>query len=121
MRLRQKRRRRGLTVVEVMVALVIVGVGLLGMAGTAALSLRSSAASARELLALRALEWRLAGSSASGCEGASSGEDAPAGSVPRVSWQVSAPLRGVRLVDASATWHDGTTPRTLRLRSALLC
>jgi prepilin-type N-terminal cleavage/methylation domain-containing protein len=121
MRERGGRLRRGLTVVEVLVALVIVGVGLLGMAGTASLSLRSTTTSTRELLALRAVERRLAAISASGCEGASSGGDVPGGDTPRVSWRVASVQRGARLIEADVHWHDGTGPRTLRLRSALLC
>jgi prepilin-type N-terminal cleavage/methylation domain-containing protein len=115
------RPRRGLTVVEVLVALVIVAVGLLGMAGTASLSLRSTTTASRELLALREVERRLALSSAAGCDGAASGESPASASVPQLSWRVAEVSRGVRMVEAIARWHDGTTPRALRLRSALLC
>src|SRR5688572_19592480 len=114
-------RRRGLTVVEVLVALVLVSVGLLGMAGTASLSLRSTTTSSRELRALREVERRLAILSAAGCEGAANGEDVAAGDAPRVSWRVEAATRGTRLIEAVARWQDGTRPRSLRLRSALLC
>ena len=121
MRARRGSGRCGLTVVEVMVALVIIGVGLLGMAGTASLSLRTATTSARELLALRALERRLALTSASTCESVSSGEDPPGSDAPRVGWQLAAPSRGVRLIDARVQWHEGPRLRMLRFRSALLC
>jgi Tfp pilus assembly protein PilV len=108
-------------VVEVLVALVIVAVGLLGMAGTASLSLRTTTSASRELLALRALERRLAIISAAGCGGAESGQDPDSGDAPRVSWQISSAQRGARLTEALARWREGTRPRALRLRSALLC
>ena len=113
--------RRGLTVVEVLVALVIVAVGLLGMAGTASLSLRTATSSSHELLALRAVERRLAVISAAGCVGAASGQEPERGDAPWVSWQVAAAQRGARLTEAIVRWRDGTRPRSLRLRSALLC
>jgi prepilin-type N-terminal cleavage/methylation domain-containing protein len=113
--------RAGLTVVEVLVALVIVGVGLLGMAGTVSLSLRSTTMASRELLALRAVERRLAMLSAAPCSDASSGEDAASGNTPRLSWRVEGTRRGVRMIDVAARWSDGAVARTLRLGSALLC
>jgi type II secretory pathway pseudopilin PulG len=118
---KHSRRAGGLTVVEVLVALVIVGVGLLGMAGTAALSLRTATAASRELRALREVERRLAVMSASGCEGLSSGEDGGGGDTPRISWTVAEVRRGARAIEAVARWADGSGARTLRLRSALLC
>ena len=113
--------RGGLTVVEVLVALVIVGVGLLGMAGTATLSLRSTTAASRELRALREVERRLALLSAASCEGASSGEQAARGDTATVTWVVDQAQRGARLVEVTARWSHGAAHRTLRLRSALLC
>lgn len=113
--------RSGLTLVEVMAALVIVSVGLLGMAGASTLSRRVASAAARELGALRRLELRLASLSAAGCARASSGaHDDPTESV-RESWTVDAPSSGVVLVDATARWSEGGRPRVLTLRSALLC
>jgi Tfp pilus assembly protein PilV len=108
-------------VVEVLVALVIVAVGLLGMAGTAALSLRSRNAASRELLALRAVERRLAVLSTMRCNDASSGEDAGSSNTPRLSWRVEQVRRGARMIDVHARWDDGSAPRALRLGSALLC
>jgi type IV pilus assembly protein PilV len=116
-----RRARGGLTVVEVLVALVIVSVGLLGMAGTMSLSLRSTTAASRELRALRAVERRLAVLSASTCGGASSGEEPASGTAPGLRWRVAETRRGVRMVEAVAQWRDGTASRTLRLGSALLC
>ena len=113
--------RHGLSVIEVLVALVIVSVGLLGMAGTSALSMRSAAAASRELGALRRLEQRLATLASAGCDLATSGVDLRSGDVPSVSWTVHERIRGVRLLEADARWHAGGGPRVLVLRSALLC
>lgn len=113
--------RHGLSVIEVLVALVIVSVGLLGMAGTSALSLRSATAASRELGALRRLEQRLASIASAGCGRASSGVEGGTGDAVRVSWTVHDEIRGVRLLEADARWHVNGAPRVLVLRSALLC
>lgn len=113
--------RSGLTLVEVLAALVIVSVGVLGMAGASTLSRRAASASARELGALRRLELRLASLSASGCARASSGAHHDPTESVRESWTVDPPSSGVALVDATARWSEGGRPRALTLRSALLC
>lgn len=112
--------RAGFTVVEVLVALVIVSVGLLGMAGTATLSLRTSAAASRERRALGRLRLRLATLAASGC-GAASGSAADPGDAVQEQWTVGLARGGVALVDASVQWPEGAGVRTLTARSALLC
>lgn len=113
--------RAGLTVVEVLVALLVVSVGLLAMAGTSTLALRSASFAARERRALGRLQLRLATLAATGCEGASSGTGAESGDGVREQWTVAPPQGGAALVDASVEWRDGTGTRAMTGRSAILC
>ena len=113
--------RLALTVVEVLVALVIVSVGLLGIAGASALALRTATAAAREGQAVRRLHLRLAALTAAGCGRAEGGLAADPGDGVRERWTVGAPVRGAALLEATAEWRVGATTRALVLRSALLC
>lgn len=114
-------RRAGLTIVEVLAALVVVSVGLLGMAGTSALSLRSAAAAARERRALRQLDLRLAALTAAGCGRVTSGATTDSRDSLRERWTVAPASRGATLLDAAVEWRDGGRMRTLTRRSAILC
>lgn len=115
------RARAGLTVVEVLAALVIVSVGLLGMAGTSALALRTASFAARERHALGRLQLRLAALAAAGCGSASSGSADDASRGVREQWTVGSQLRGAALVSASIEWRDGAATRALTARSAIVC
>ena len=118
---RARRPRFGLTIVEVLVALVILGVGLLGMAGSSALLFRTATSAALEERAVRRLELRLASLVATGCGRAISGtrEAGDDGVLER--WTVEAAGHGAALIEASAQWRDGARIRRFVLRSALLC
>jgi len=112
--------RRGFTVVEVLVALVVVAVGLLGVAGASATALRASSAAVRERSAVARANTRLALLYAGGCANAASGErQVGAGLTDR--WTVGTITNGVRMVDVSAEWNDVGQRRSVLLRSALLC
>jgi Tfp pilus assembly protein PilV len=116
-----RRSRAGITVVEVLAALVVVSVGLLGMAGTSALALRTSVASARERRALGRVELRLAALASAGCAAAAGGSAPDAGDGVRERWTVEAARRGAAMVEATAEWEENTRSRAMVLRSALLC
>lgn len=114
------RTRPGFTVVEVLVALVIVTVGLLGVAGASAMALRASNAALRERAAVTRARTRLALLQAAGCGGAADGQlPLAAGLVDR--WTANAAVNGVRLVQVRAEWDDVGRRRSVLLRSALLC
>jgi prepilin-type N-terminal cleavage/methylation domain-containing protein len=117
----QPRDRHGLTVVEVLVALVIVSVGLLGMAGTSALLLRTATSAAREQRAVRRLDFRLAALAAAGCGRAAGGAAQDPGDGVRERWTVGTAEGGAALLDATAEWRDGRGLRAMSLRSAILC
>ena len=104
-----------------MAALVVVSVGILGIAGTSALSLGSIRAAERELGALRRLELRLAALTAAGCSDAVGGDLGAAGDAERETWTVEAASRGVALVEATIRWQEHGRPRRLTLRSAIVC
>ncbi|HEX5971789.1 MAG TPA: prepilin-type N-terminal cleavage/methylation domain-containing protein [Gemmatimonadaceae bacterium] len=112
--------RPGFTLVEVLVALMLVAVGLLGVAGSSAIALRAANAAVREQAAISRARTRLALIEAAGCAGAASGDhDVEAGLEDR--WTVEPLAGGARLVDVSADWDDVGRRRTVTLRSALLC
>jgi Tfp pilus assembly protein PilV len=114
------RARSALTVVEVLVALMLVSVGLLGMAGTSALLLRTATTAARERSATRRAMSRLAALAAGGCARASSGALEEPG--VRERWRVAPPRAGIALVEASIDWQGRSSQRrTVLLQSALLC
>lgn len=110
---------RGLTVVEVLVALVLVAVGLLAMAGTSALTFRTATSASRERLAVRQADRRLARLTAAGCASATAGTDSAAGMRER--WSMADSLFGVASVETSVEWQAGARRRVLTLRSALVC
>lgn len=99
----------------------MVSVGLLGMAGTSALALRTASLAARERHALGRLQLRLATLAAAGCRSASSGSAAAASDGVRERWTVGPELRGAALVDASVDWRDGARIRAMTARSAIVC
>jgi Tfp pilus assembly protein PilV len=112
--------RSALTVVEVLVALMLVSVGLMGIAGTSALSFRTLVAAERERRAMQRVTIRVARLAAGGCEHAAGGEVQDADLHER--WTVSSRGGGVALVDARVDWQGrGAARRTFALRSALLC
>jgi len=110
----------GFTLVEVLVALVVVTVGLLGVAGASALALRASSAALRERATVTRMRTRLALLSAAGCANAAGGQlSLPAGLEDR--WTVDPAVNGVRLVELRGEWDDVDHRRSVVLRSALLC
>ena len=116
-----RRPRAGLTVIEVLVALILVTVGLLGFAATSALALRSTTVAAHQQDALARLDRRMALLGAAGCERAASGETALDSMGARERWIVDAVGNGAATVALTVEWVDPRGTHTLSLRSALLC
>ena len=115
----RSRARRGITVVEVLVALLLVTGGLLAIAGSSALAVRAATSASRERLAVRQADHRLARLSASGCASALAGTDSAAGMRER--WRMADSMGGVASVETSVEWQAGARRRVLTLRSALVC
>ena len=122
--LSRRRTRAAFTIVEVLVALVLVTVGLLGVAGNGAVAIRVAGAAARERRATQRAADRLAVLTSQGCAAARSGTfaDASAASGAVVErWTVSGAVNGVVLVDAESRWAAPEGARSVVLRGAILC
>ena len=114
-------RRHGVSIVEVLVALVLLAIGLLGVAGNGAIAMRASGGAARERRAAQRAGDRLATLREQGCASARSGVlvDPAAALVER--WSVGAVASGAALVDAEVRWRAPAGQRVLLLRGGILC
>ncbi len=114
-------RRPGVSIVEVLVALVLLAIGLLGVAGNAAIAVRSSGGAARERRAVQRAGDRLAALREQGCAVARSGTlaDPAAGLTER--WTVAGASGGAALVDVEVRWRAPAGQRLLLLRGGILC
>ena len=113
--------RSGLSVVEVLVALVLVAIGLLGIAGSSAIALRAALAAAGEHRATRQATSRLALLSASGCRLARSGAATDTNRQIREQWIVTSPAGGYTIATDSVDWLDGRGRHSLTLATAIKC
>jgi prepilin-type N-terminal cleavage/methylation domain-containing protein len=113
--------RRGVTIVEVLVALVIVTIGLLGVSGSSVVAMRAVARVRHERAATNRALSRLALLYAGGCGRAASGELEPQPDGLGERWIVEHARPEVALLTSRVEWRDHGRPRALVLRSALLC
>src|SRR5688572_19739347 len=114
-------RRRAVSVVEVLVALVLLAVGLLGVAGNGAIAVRASGGAARERRAAQRAGDRLAALREQGCASARSGTLADPAAALVERWAVGAVTGGAALVDAEVRWRAPAGQRVLLLRGGILC
>ncbi|MDQ2668683.1 MAG: prepilin-type N-terminal cleavage/methylation domain-containing protein, partial [Gemmatimonadota bacterium] len=117
---RRRARRSGFSIVEVIVALMIVTVGLLGIAGASALALRTTLDAARRRDAVERAQSRVARLSASGCERARSGTVTDAGARVTEQWSIRGNGAFQDVTD-SITWLGASGFRTFALTSAIPC
>jgi Tfp pilus assembly protein PilV len=113
--------RSGLSVVEVLVALMLVSVGLLGLAGSSALALRMATSAARERRAAQRAAARIARLSAEGCARATAGSRDDESGALREQWSVDRQRGEVVRLSASVGWATPRGVRTITVESALLC
>jgi prepilin-type N-terminal cleavage/methylation domain-containing protein len=113
--------RAGFSIVEVLVALVLLTVGLLAMAGGSALAVRTSAAAARERRAAQRAADRIARLVAQGCAPARSGTYVDSAAALSEWWTVTTLVNGALLIDAHVRWTTSSGTRSMLLRSAMLC
>lgn len=116
------RPRSAFSIAEVLVALVLLGVGLLGMAGSSALAVRASAGAGRERRAVQRGADRLAHLGARGCAAATGGVHDDSASQLYQRWTVAPAAEGAAVrVDVETRWAAPRGTRSVRLRGALLC
>lgn len=115
------RRRRGLSIVEVLVALILVSVGLLAMAGSTALALRTTLDAQRRRAAVHRIDTRFAQLAAAGCDHASSGADSDVTRRISERWTVGAPATAFTTVTDSVSWMTAQGTRSLAITSAITC
>jgi len=115
----------GFTIIEILVAVLVLGVGLIALAGSSAAVTRMLGASRRTSFAAQAAERRLeqlrltARSSASGCLSLASGAQAyPQGMTER--WEV-VPGPGAVLARVVTTWPVGRGASTDTVATAIAC
>jgi len=116
----EPRIRRGIGLVEVITALVLVSVGLLAIAGSSALLMRRAAERDVARRATRSAALRIALLSSAGCAGARTGTagDSPRGVTER--WVTTA-VGPAEYLDVAVAWREGGARRQLVVRSAILC
>ena len=120
-RARTRQGRGGFTIAEVLVALVLFAVALLGVAGSSALAVRVTATALRERRAVQRAADRIAWLRAQGCAAARSGTATDAALALDERWTTSPAAGGVTLIDEQVRWASARGTRTVLLRSAILC
>ena len=113
--------RRGVSIVEVLVALVLLAIALLGVAGNGAIATRASAGAARERRAVQRAGDRFAALREQGCSAARSGTFADPRAALMERWMVGSIVGGAALVDVEVRWRAPAGQRALLLRGGLLC
>ena len=111
----------GFTIAEVLVALMLFAVALLGLAGSSGLAVRVTAAALRERRAVQRAADRIAALRAQGCASARSGTATDPGLALAERWTTSSSASGVTLIDEEVRWRAASGSRVLLLRSAILC
>jgi Tfp pilus assembly protein PilV len=118
---RASRGRTGISVVEVLVALVLLAIGLLGVAGNGAIAVRASSAAARERRAAQRAADRVTQLRAQGCLAARSGTLADSSAALTERWTVGATTTAAVPIDVEIRWRAPSGERMLVLRSGILC
>ena len=115
------RRRSGLSIVEVLVALMLVAIGLMGIAGSTALALRTTHDATRRREATELATTRLSQLYAAGCAQASAGSHADSTRHIDEHWWVAARANGLATVTDSLAWTGARGWRTLVLTTGITC
>ena len=113
--------RRGTSLVELLIALVIVTIGLLALAGAAAVVAREAGVSRREITVAAAARNRLERLASSPCRSLVDGANASGGITER--WTISAASNGMRriTVRAEAAAAGARAPLVRQLDALVSC
>ena len=114
------RRRVGFTLVELLIALVLLNVGLLALVGLAASITRNADDSRFAANASRIAAVRLERTASTACRGDTSGVDHVAAGVTEQFSDMPAP-NDSRVITDSVTYETTRGPKTFVLRTAALC
>ena len=115
------RRRTGMSVVEVLVALMIVSIGLLGIAGSTALALRTTLDAAHRREAAQRAASRVAQLASAGCDLATNGAIIDVAHQTSERWTIASRVNGFAMVTDSVSWSSARGARTFSLTSAISC
>ena len=110
-----------MTVVEVLVALMIVSIGLLGIAGSTALALRTAHDAIQRRNSMHRVVSRHSRLAAAGCSGAVSGSASDTARAITESWHVVVQSSGFALVTDSVRWMGARGPHSFVLTTAFQC
>ncbi|MDB4888885.1 MAG: hypothetical protein JWL61_740 [Gemmatimonadetes bacterium] len=113
--------RAGMTVVEVLVALMLVSIGLLGMAGSTTLALRTAHDATQRRASMHRIVSRHSQLAASGCAGARSGTAIDSARDVTEAWYVTVQSNGFALVTDSVRWMGARGPHSFVLTTAFPC
>ena len=116
-----RRSSSGFTIAEVLVALVLLAVALVGVAESSALAVRVTGSALRERRAVQRAADRLVWLRAQGCAAARSGSATDAALALDERWTATPAMGGVTLLDEQVRWRAVSGTRTILLRSAILC
>lgn len=116
-----RRPRRGISIVEVLVALMLICIGLLGIAGSTALALRTTLDSTHRRDAMQRAASRFALLSSVGCDSARGGALNDPSRQLTEQWTVSAAGPHFALVTDSVRWMSARGPRVFALQTAIPC
>jgi Tfp pilus assembly protein PilV len=115
------RARAGISVVEVIVALMLITIGLLAVAGSSALALRTSLEATRRREAAHRVASRYARLEAAGCSHAAAGSDSDVGRMIQERWVVVSRTAAFVIVADSITWTGPRGRVTRSLTGAIPC
>ena len=114
-------RSAGISIVEVLVALVLLAVGLLGVAGNGAIAVRASSTATRERRAVQRATDRVEALRADGCTLARSGSYIDSRAAMAEQWTVTSATGRAALIDVQVRWRAPSGPRVMLLQSGMLC
>lgn len=110
-----------MSVVEVLVALMLVTIGLLGIAGSTALALRATLDATQRRAAAVRVASRFARLSAAGCAAASGGTATDPHHLISETWTVAPAGPHFATISDSVAWMSPRGAQSLALRSAIPC
>ena len=111
----------GFSVVEVLVSLMVISVGLLAIAGSTALTLRTTLDATRRNGAAQLAASRVALLTAAGCDRATGGSAVSADRQLTERWIVGVRINGFESVSDTVRWTSVRGPRSFSLASAIAC